>query len=153
MNSDNLRASRLWAFVANKSTAFQAGFWRRFMPQNEFCGYENPAFQAENILKNDVSLSFDNKANLCLKGNNLHNRRYATCGWRHHNNPCLKGRTIAVVQMNIHAGRKRQPCFSGESNWLQWHSCHLWWTHKRIERMNDFLSFTRQESHYTHCQS
>jgi len=45
------------------------------MPQNEFCGYENPAFQAENILKNDVSLSFDNKANLCLKGNNLHNRR------------------------------------------------------------------------------
>jgi len=29
----------------------------RFMPQNEFCGYENSAFQAENILKNDVSLS------------------------------------------------------------------------------------------------
>jgi hypothetical protein len=44
------------------SSAFQAGFWRRFMPQNEFCGYENPAFQAENILKNDVSPSFDNKA-------------------------------------------------------------------------------------------
>jgi hypothetical protein len=37
--------------VANKSTAFQAGFWRRFMPQNEFCGYENPAFQDENTLE------------------------------------------------------------------------------------------------------
>jgi hypothetical protein len=32
------------------------------MPQNKFCGYENSAFQAENILKNDVSPSFDNKA-------------------------------------------------------------------------------------------
>jgi hypothetical protein len=31
------------------------------MPQNKFCGYENLAFQAKNILKNDVSLSFDNK--------------------------------------------------------------------------------------------
>jgi hypothetical protein len=77
------------------------------MPQNEFCGYENPAFQAENILKNDVSLSFDNKANLCLKGNNLHNRRYATCGQRRSYHCCLKGRTTAVAQTNIHAGRKR----------------------------------------------
>jgi hypothetical protein len=31
------------------------------MPQTKFCGYENSAFQAGNILKNDVSLSFDNK--------------------------------------------------------------------------------------------
>ena len=49
MNSDNLTTSRLCAFVANKSTAFQAGFCRRFTPQNKFCGYENSAFQARNI--------------------------------------------------------------------------------------------------------
>jgi len=34
-----------------KSTAFQAGFRRRFMPQNKFCGYENSAFQAKNTLQ------------------------------------------------------------------------------------------------------
>ena len=33
-----------------KSTAFQAGFRRRFMPQTKFCGYENSAFQAGTIL-------------------------------------------------------------------------------------------------------
>jgi hypothetical protein len=37
-------------------------------PQNKFCGYENSAFQAENILKNDVSPSFDKRC-FCLKGN------------------------------------------------------------------------------------
>ncbi len=46
-------------------------------------------------------------AYFCLKGNNLHNRRYATCGRRHPNHYCLKGRTTAVVQMNIHTGKKR----------------------------------------------
>jgi hypothetical protein len=51
MNSDNLRTSRLCAFVANKCSAFQAGFWRRFMPQNKFCGYENSAFQAKNTFE------------------------------------------------------------------------------------------------------
>jgi hypothetical protein len=40
--------------VANKSTAFQAGFWRRFMPQNEFCGYENPAFQAKKFSMHEL---------------------------------------------------------------------------------------------------
>jgi hypothetical protein len=42
------------------------------MPQNKFCGYENPAFQAKKV--------FNSPANLCLKGNNLHNRRSSTCG-------------------------------------------------------------------------
>jgi hypothetical protein len=85
--------------VANKSSAFQAGFRRRFMPQNKFCGYENSAFQAQKV--------FNSPANLCLKGNNLHNRRYATSGQRQQENPCLKGRTTAVVQMNICNDEKR----------------------------------------------
>jgi hypothetical protein len=58
-----------------KSTAFQAGFRRRFMPQNKFCGYENSAFQAQKV--------FNSPANFCLKGNNLHNRRSPTCGQRY----------------------------------------------------------------------
>jgi len=51
---DNLRAkptSRLSVFVANKCSAFQADFWRWFMPQNKFCGYENSAFQAKNTFE------------------------------------------------------------------------------------------------------
>jgi hypothetical protein len=91
MNSDNLTTSRLCAFVANKSPAFRAGFCRRFTPQNEFCGYEDSAFQAE---KTFAVEAFNSPANLCLKGNNLHNRRYATCGQRQQENPCLKVRTF-----------------------------------------------------------
>jgi hypothetical protein len=70
------------------------------MPQNKFYGYENSAFQAQKI--------FNSPAHFCLKGNNLHNRRSPTYGRRHHNNPCLKGRTIALAQMNIRAGKKKQ---------------------------------------------
>jgi hypothetical protein len=77
-----------------KCTAFQAGFRLGFMPQNEFCGYENPAFQAKKI--------FNSPAHFCLKGN-----KYATCGQRHPYNYCLKGRTTAVAQMNIHTDEKR----------------------------------------------
>jgi hypothetical protein len=77
-----------------KSTAFQAGFQRRFMPQNKFCGYENLAFQAQKV--------FNSPANFCLKGN-----KYATYGQRRPCNPCLKGRTTAVAQTNIRAGKKR----------------------------------------------
>ena len=51
MNSDKLRTSRLCAFVANKCSAFQAGFRRGFMPQNKFYGYENSAFQAKNTFE------------------------------------------------------------------------------------------------------
>ncbi|PLB86022.1 hypothetical protein C0T31_07715 [Dysgonamonadaceae bacterium] len=51
MNSDNLRTSRLCAFVANKSSAFRTGFRRGLMPQKKFCGYENSAFQAKNTLE------------------------------------------------------------------------------------------------------
>ncbi|MBP7179918.1 MAG: hypothetical protein KBA24_02120, partial [Dysgonomonadaceae bacterium] len=51
--------------------------------------------------------AFNSPANLCLKGNNLHNRRYATCGQRQQENPCLKGRTTAVAQMNIHTGENK----------------------------------------------
>jgi hypothetical protein len=91
--------SRLCAFVANKSSAFQAGFRRRFMPQNKFCGYENSAFQAKKV--------FNTRTHPCLKGNNLHNRRSPTCGQRHPYNYCLKGRTTAVAQMNIHTDEKR----------------------------------------------
>ena len=99
MNSDNLRISRLCAFVANKSSAFQAGFRRGFMPQNEFCGYENSAFQAKKV--------FNLPAHFCLKGKNIHNRRYATCGQRHHYHCCLKGRTIVAALRNTFAGKKR----------------------------------------------
>ena len=61
-----------------KSSAFQAGFWRRFMPQNKFYGYENSAFQAKKhpwIQKSIAVKTFNSPANLCLKGNNLHNCR------------------------------------------------------------------------------
>jgi hypothetical protein len=51
---------------------------------------------------------FNSPANLCLKGNNLHNRRSPTCGQRHHYHCCLKGRTTAVTQTNIHIGKKRK---------------------------------------------
>ncbi len=99
MNSDNLRTSRLCAFVANKSSAFQAGFWWRFMPQNKFCGYENSAFQAKKV--------FNSQAHFCLKGNNIHNRRSPTCGQRHHYHCCLKGRTTVAALINICTGKKR----------------------------------------------
>ncbi len=57
--------------------------------------------------KNRTFVSHNWLAHFCLKGNNLHNRRYATCGRRHHNNPCLKGRTIVAALINIFAGEKR----------------------------------------------
>jgi hypothetical protein len=38
--------------------------------------------------------AFNSPANLCLKGNNLYNRRYASCGQRQQENSCLKGRTF-----------------------------------------------------------
>jgi hypothetical protein len=71
------------------------------MPQNEFCGYENPAFQAQKTPSNtEISIAvevFNSPANLCLKGNNLHNRRYATCGQRHPYHCCLKGRILNIL--------------------------------------------------------
>jgi len=70
------------------------------MPQNKFCGYENSAFQAKKV--------FNSPAPFCLKGNNLHNRRSPTYGKDTTNICCLKGRTIAVAQMNIHAGKKNK---------------------------------------------
>jgi len=60
------------------SSAFQAGFWRRFTPQNKFCGYEDSAFQAKILSNTEISIAveaFNSPANLCLKGNNLHNRQ------------------------------------------------------------------------------
>jgi hypothetical protein len=51
--------------------------------------------------------AFNSPFHFCLKGNNLHNRRYATCGQRRSCNLCLKGRTIAVAQMNIRVGKKK----------------------------------------------
>ena len=51
--------------------------------------------------------AFNSPANLCLKGNNLHNRRSPTYGQRRPYHCCLKGRTTEVAQMNIHAGKKR----------------------------------------------
>jgi hypothetical protein len=50
---------------------------------------------------------FNSRTHHCLKGKNIHNRRSPTCGQRRPCNPCLKGRTLAVVQMNIHTGKKR----------------------------------------------
>jgi hypothetical protein len=44
---------------------------------------------------------------LLPEGNNLHNHRSPTCGQRRSYHYCLKGRTLAVVQMNIHTGKKR----------------------------------------------
>jgi hypothetical protein len=87
--------------VANKSTAFQAGFWRRFMPQNKFCGYENPAFQAQKV--------FNARTHRCLKGKNIHNRRSPTCGQRYNKHTLPERQNYRrVVQMNIHTGKKNK---------------------------------------------
>jgi len=51
--------------------------------------------------------AFNSPAHHCLKGNNLHNRRSPTCGQRRPYHYCLKGRTTAVEQTNIHTGEKR----------------------------------------------
>jgi hypothetical protein len=90
---------------------FRQGESSRFTPQNKFCGYENPAFQAKILSNTEISIAvevFNSPANLCLKGNNLHNRKYATCGQRQQENPCLKGRTIAAASRNIYSGEKEQ---------------------------------------------
>ncbi|OPZ10088.1 MAG: hypothetical protein BWZ06_01968 [Bacteroidetes bacterium ADurb.BinA261] len=50
---------------------------------------------------------FNSPAYFCLKGNNLHNRRSPTCGQRRPYHYCLKGRTTAVAQTNIHAGNNK----------------------------------------------
>ena len=53
--------------------------------------------------------AFNSPANLCLKGNNLHNRRYATCGQRYKKHMLPKRQNdCRVVQMNIHTGKKEQ---------------------------------------------
>jgi hypothetical protein len=86
--------------VANKSTAFQAGFWRRFMPQNKFCGYENSAFQAQKV--------FNARTHRCLKGKNIHNRRSPTCGQRCNKHTLPERQNFCrVVQMNIHTGKNK----------------------------------------------
>jgi len=74
------------------------------MPLTKFCGYENSAFQAKNTFAVEA---FNSPASLCLKGNNLHNRRYATCGRRRPYHCCLKGRTTAVTQTNTCAGKNK----------------------------------------------
>jgi len=87
--------------VANKSTAFQAGFRRRFMPQNKFCGYENSAFQAQKV--------FNARTHRCLKGKNIHNRRSPTCGQRCNKHTLPERQNYRrVVQMNIHTGKKNK---------------------------------------------
>ena len=50
--------------------------------------------------------AFNSLACFCLKGNNLHNRRSPTYGQRRPYHYCLKGRTLAVVQMNIRTSKK-----------------------------------------------
>jgi hypothetical protein len=67
-------------------------------------------FKPKTLSKTEISITvevFNSPAHFCLKGNNLHNRRYATCGQRRPCNLCLKGRTTAVAQTNIRTGRKR----------------------------------------------
>ena len=67
-------------------------------------------FKPKTLSKTEISIAvevFNSPANRCLKGNNLHNRRSPTCGQRRPYHYCLKGRTLAVVQMNIHTGKKR----------------------------------------------
>ena len=93
-------------------SAFQAGFWCWFLPQNEFCGYENSAFQAKKNPQRQKSIAvvaFNSPPHLCLKGNNLHNRRSPTCGqWHHYQPPCLKGRTIAAEWRISAPGKNKQ---------------------------------------------
>ena len=91
-------------------SAFQADFWCWFLPQNEFCGYENSAFQAKKHPQRQKSIAVEacySPPSLCLKGNNFHNRRSATCGQRHRYPSCLKGRTIATASNNICNGKKQ----------------------------------------------
>jgi len=91
-------------------SAFQAGSRCWSTPQNEFCGYENSAFQAKKYPRRQKSIvveTFNSPPHLCLKGNNFHNRRSPTCGqWRHYP-PCLKGRTIDDEWSNIWTVKKQ----------------------------------------------
>jgi len=50
-------------------------------------------FKPKTLSNTEISIAveaFNSPANVCLKGNNLHNRRYATCGQRRPCNLCLK---------------------------------------------------------------
>jgi hypothetical protein len=67
-------------------------------------------FKPKTLSNTEISITveaFNSPVHFCLKGNNLHNRRSPTCGQRRPCNPCLKGRTTAVAQTNIHTGEKR----------------------------------------------
>ena len=71
-------------------SAFQGGSRCWSTPQNEFCGYENSAFQAKKHprrQKSIVVVAFNSPPLLCLKGNNFHNRRSATYGQWHYYPP------------------------------------------------------------------
>ncbi|MFZ6037392.1 MAG: hypothetical protein ACOYU1_03975 [Bacteroidota bacterium] len=68
-------------------------------------------FKPKTLSNTEISITveaFNSPVHFCLKGNNLHNRRSPTCGQRHHYHCCLKGRTTAVAQTNIRAGKKEQ---------------------------------------------
>jgi len=52
--------------------------------------------------------AFNSPAHFCLKGNNLHNRRSRPADEDTTTGYCLKGRTTAVEQTNIHTGKKEQ---------------------------------------------
>jgi hypothetical protein len=52
--------------------------------------------------------AFNSPANLCLKGNNLHNRRSPSCGKDTTTGYCLKGRTIVAALINICVGKNNQ---------------------------------------------
>ena len=101
-------------------------------PQNEFCSYENSAFQGkkhprrqksiavedfnspsrlcpkDNKLHNHRSrfVSKDNKR-ICMKGNNFHNRRSPTCGQRHHYTPLPERQNffVSIISTSV----KKEP--------------------------------------------
>jgi len=109
-------------------SAFQADFRCWSTPQNEFCGYENSAFQAKKHHQRQKSIAIEafnppphlcrnnnrsrlvakNNKRICLKGNNFHNRRSTTCGQRQHSPHCLKGRTIAAEVKISAPGKNKQ---------------------------------------------
>jgi hypothetical protein len=81
-------------------------------PQNEFCSYENLAFQAKKHPRRQKSIAvedFNSPSRLCLKGNNLHTPGQRSAD-KDNKRLCLKGRTIAA-EVKMPATTKKQTKF------------------------------------------
>ena len=110
-------------------SAFQAGSRCWSTPQNEFCGYENSAFQAKKYPRRQKSIvveTFNSPPHLCLKGNNIFRSTFCNCfiitfsHWIHWHigilNSCLKGNNFHNRRSPTCGQRHRYPsCLKGRT--------------------------------------